>query len=227
MSVSDVIKKSILGSEVFKYSFTAESMVQFAISLLASLAMGAVIYYFYTKFYRGVVYNRSLAITLVGMTVLTTMVTLAISSNVVLSLGMVGALSIVRYRTAIKEPMDLLYIFWAITAGITIGANMYGLVILASLVLIAIVIFFNRQSSGGNVYIVVVHYSGDFIGDNILRAMGNAKFRIKSKTLRGENTEMAIEVFTKTQNMVFLEKLRAVNGVTDVTLIQYDGEYHD
>ena len=116
MSVQDIIKNSFL--ESFSNTFTLSSLVSMAIALLAALVFGLLIFLIYNKFYRGVVYNRSFAITLIGMTVMTAMVTLAISTNIVISLGMVGALSIVRYRTAVKEPLDLLYLFWAITTGI-------------------------------------------------------------------------------------------------------------
>ena len=227
MSVKDLIKKSVLELDMFKNSFTPEKILQRVIALGVALLMGLVICFIYNRFFRGVVYNRSFAVTLVGMTVLTCMVTLAISTNVVLSLGMVGALSIVRYRTAVKDPMDLLYMFWAITTGIAVGANMFALVLIAAIVMILVLLIFSRRSSKGQVYIVVLHYTGDLVGDNIVRAMGNTRFRVKSKTLRGESAEMAMEVFCKTQSMVFLEKLRAVEGVEDVTLIQYDGEYHD
>lgn len=121
MSVKDLIKKSVLELDMFKNSFTPEKILQMVIALGVALLMGLVICFIYNRFFRGVVYNRSFAVTLVGMTVLTCMVTLAISTNVVLSLGMVGALSIVRYRTAVKDPMDLLYMFWAITTGIAVG----------------------------------------------------------------------------------------------------------
>ena len=117
MSVQDVIKKSFLQSQ----SFMEQDMMRILLSLLLAIALGAIIYLVYQRFFSGVVYSRSFAMTLVGMTILTAMVTLAISSNVVISLGMVGALSIVRYRTAVKDPMDLLYLFWAITTGIKIG----------------------------------------------------------------------------------------------------------
>ena len=227
MSVKDLIKKSVLELDMFKNSFTPEKILQMVIALGVALLMGLVICFIYNRFFRGVVYNRSFAVTLVGMTVLTCMVTLAISTNVVLSLGMVGALSIVRYRTAVKDPMDQLYMFWAITTGIAVGANMFALVLIAAIVMILVLLIFSRRSSKGQVYIVVLHYTGDLVGDNIVRAMGNTRFRVKSKTLRGESAEMAMEVFCKTQSMVFLEKLRAVEGVEDVTLIQYDGEYHD
>ena len=119
MSVKDFIKKSVLEN------FSPYNVPQMAAALLAAVLLGALIYWVYQRFYAGVLFSRSFAMTLVGMSVLTCMVTLAISSNVVISLGMVGALSIVRFRTAVKDPLDLLYLFWAITAGITTGAGMY------------------------------------------------------------------------------------------------------
>lgn len=121
MSVQDMIKKSVLESGMFSQYDIPKILAALAVALI----LGSVIYLVYQKFYVGVIFSRSFAVTLVGMTVLTCMVTLAISSNIVISLGMVGALSIVRFRTAIKDPMDLLYLFWAITSGITAGAGMY------------------------------------------------------------------------------------------------------
>ena len=125
MSVQDMIKKSVLESGMFSQYDIPKILAALAVALI----LGSVIYLVYQKFYVGVIFSRSFAVTLVGMTVLTCMVTLAISSNIVISLGMVGALSIVRFRTAIKDPMDLLYLFWAITSGITAGAGMYALTV--------------------------------------------------------------------------------------------------
>lgn len=224
MSVNDIIKKSFL--ENFKQNFTWESVTDTLIALAVALIMGLIISFIYTKFFRGVVYSRTFSITLVGMCVLTCMVTLAISSNIVISLGMVGALSIVRYRTAVKEPLDLLYLFWAITTGITVGAKMYVLSGIAAVIMILILVLFNRRSIRGQVYIMVIHYVGEYAGDMVRRAMGSAKYRIKSKTVRKDASEMAIEVFTKGDSMAFVEKIRAIDNVLDVTLIQYDGEYH-
>ena len=135
MSVQDVIKKSVLESGVFDKFDVPGMLTALAIALL----LGGVIYLVYRKFYVGVIFSRSFAITLVGMTVLTCMVTLAISTNIVISLGMVGALSIVRFRTAVKDPMDLLYLFWAITTGITAGAGMYVLAVLAAVIMIVMI----------------------------------------------------------------------------------------
>ena len=222
MSVQDLIKKSILESGVFD----GVSITNAALGLLTALIMGAVIYFVYRKFYTGVIYSRSFAVTLVGMTVLTAMVTLAISTNIVISLGMVGALSIVRFRTAIKDPLDLLYLSWAITTGITAGAGMYVLVVVAAVVMTVMVVLFYHKQQKGRIYILVVHYTGDEAGDNVIRALGKIRYFIKSKTLRKEKTEMAIEVFCKNNDTFFMEKIRAIDGVEDSTLIQYNGEYH-
>ena len=222
MSVQDFIKKSILESGVFD----GVSLTGAILGLLTALIMGAVIYFVYRKFYTGVIYSRSFAITLVGMTILTAMVTLAISTNIVISLGMVGALSIVRFRTAVKDPLDLLYLFWAITTGITAGARMYVLVLIAAVVMTAMIIIFHSKQRNGKIYILVVHYTGDSAGDDVIRALGKIKYFVKSKTLRKDKTEMAIEVFCKNNDTFFMEKIREIDGVLDSTLIQYNGEYH-
>ena len=207
MSTKDFIKKSVLEN------FTQYSTPKLWVALLAALLMGVVIYLVYRRFYTGVVFSRSFAVTLVGMSVLTCMVTLAISTNVVISLGMVGALSIVRFRTAVKDPMDLLYLFWSITTGITTGAGMYLLALTAAVVMILMLLLF-------------YHYTGQRAGDDIVRAFGRNKYVVKSKTMRGDTVEMVAEVFCKDKELEFSDRLRAVPGVADVTLIQYNGEYH-
>lgn len=220
MSTKDFIKKSVLNA------FTQYDAPKLGVALATALIMGVLIYLVYRHFYTGVVYSRSFAVTLVGMCVLTCMVTLAISTNVVISLGMVGALSIVRFRTAIKDPMDLLYLFWSITTGITTGANMFALALISALVMFVMIVAFYHWQANGKVYIAVIHYTGTEAGDDIVRAFGRNKFFVKSKTMRGDKTEMAVEVFCKNQDMSFTDRIQAVAGVQDVTLIQYNGEYH-
>ena len=222
MSVKDMIKKSVLESGVFD-QYNIPSIL---VALVAALALGILIFLVYRRFYTGVIYSRTFAVTLVGMTVLTCMVTLAISTNVVISLGMVGALSIVRFRTAVKDPMDLLYLFWAITTGITSGAGMYVLALIAAAIMILMIILFYSRQQRGKIYIAVIHYSGDEAGDEVIRCFGKRKYFIKSKTMRKEKTEMAVEIFCKQADMDFMEKIRAIEHVDDVTLIQYNGEYH-
>lgn len=220
MSINDVLKNS------FVSSYTGDDLGQILLSLVVSIIMGAVIYLIYRQFFTGVVFSRSFAVTLVGMTILTCMVTLAISTNIVISLGMVGALSIVRYRTAIKDPMDLLYIFWAITTGITVGAGMYLLAMVAAVVMIALFYIFYRNQQAGKVYITVIHYHHDETEEKILQSFGKMKYFLKAKTVRKGLIELSVEVFCKDENLSFTDKIQALEDVDDVTLIQYNGEYH-
>ena len=220
MSTKDFIKKSVLEN------FSSYNPPQMAAALAMALLMGILIYLIYRRYYAGVIYSRSFAVTLVGMAILTCMVTLAISTNVVISLGMVGALSIVRFRTAIKDPMDLLYLFWSITAGITTGAGMYLLALAASAVMLMMIVLFYHRQEKGRIYVAVIHYRGQKAGDEIVRAFGRNHFVVKSKTLRGAQVEMAAEVFCRDAEMAFAEQLRSIDGVEDATLIQYNGEYH-
>ncbi len=222
MSVKDVIKKSILNSE----NYTSFDVGKITLTLLIAVLLGVIIYMIYKKFYAGVIYSRSFAVTLVGMTVMTTMITLAISTNVVISLGMVGALSIVRFRTAIKDPMDLLYLFWAISSGITVGAGMYVLALIVALIMYVLIWIFYARQNRDQIYMAVIHYTGDSTGDAILRELHKTKFYIKSRTFRGSNTELAVEVNVKNNNLFFEEKIRNLENVQDITLIQYNGEYH-
>ena len=190
MSVKDMIKKSVLESGVFD-QYNISSIL---VALVAALALGILIFLVYRRFYTGVIYSRTFAVTLVGMTVLTCMVTLAISTNVVISLGMVGALSIVRFRTAVKDPMDLLYLFWAITTGITSGAGMYVLALIAAAIMILMIILFYSRQQRGKIYIAVIHYSGDEAGDEVIRCFGKRKYFIKSKTFLLDLTITALNI---------------------------------
>ena len=213
MSVKDFIKKSVLEN------FSPYNVPQMAAALLAAVLLGALIYWVYQRFYAGVLFSRSFAMTLVGMSVLTCMVTLAISSNVVISLGM-------RFRTAVKDPLDLLYLFWAITAGITTGAGMYLLAASASAVMIGVLALLSRWQTAGRIYVAVLHYQGEKPGDEIVRALGRNRYAVKSKTLRGEAVEMAVEVCCRDDVRDVTDRLQEIEGVEDVTMIQYNGEYH-
>lgn len=226
MSIRDVIKKSVLESDMYNQAISLSTILTMTVDLLSALVMGLLIYAVYKKFYKGVVFSRNYAITLVGMTVLTSMVTLAISTNIVISLGMVGALSIVRYRTAIKEPLDLMYMFWAITTGITIGASMYILAVTAFVIMFILVLCFSTKGASGYQYVLVVHYNGDTAGDNVERTLGKVKYTIRSKIMRGGNTELTIQVRCKNDNQSFVEHIRDIEGVSDAALIEFNGEYH-
>lgn len=222
MSVKDFIKSSILS----QFQTGSVDYAHIAVAIAAALLLGLFIYFIYSKFYGGVVYSRSFAITLVGMSVLTCMVTLAISTNVVISLGMVGSLSIIRYRTAVKSPLDLLYMFWAVTVGITVGAGLYFLAIIVSVVMFVIVLVFAVKPKTGCVYVAVIHYVGDTAEEEVMRALGRGKYSVKSKTMYKDRTELAVEIFCRSKQLASYEKLRDIEGVEDVTFVQYNGEYN-
>lgn len=222
MSVKDFIKNSVLSSDAYR-SYDVGSI---AISLIVALLLGILIFLVYKRFYAGIMFSKSFAVTLIGMCLLTCMVTLAISTNVVISLGMVGALSIVRFRTAIKDPMDLLYLFWSITTGITAGAGMYVLTLVSALIMIIMIAIFYNKSSAGKVYVAVIHYEGKETFDDIIRILGKSRYFVKSRTMRGDVTELAIEVNVKKDDLFFQEQIDKLENVKDITLIQYNGEYN-
>lgn len=226
MSVKDVIKKSVLESDMYNQAISAGTIFTMVVDLIAALIMGLLIYEVYKKFYKGVVFSRNYAVTLVGMTVLTSMVTLAISTNIVISLGMVGALSIVRYRTAIKEPLDLMYMFWAITTGIAIGASVYILAAAAFIIMLVFIMCAGRRTHAGHQYMLVAHYKGDAAGDKIIRELGKLKYSMRSRICRGDTTELTLQVRCKNDSQIFMENIRSIDGVNDVALLEFDGEYH-
>lgn len=226
MSVQDVIKKSVLESDAFNQAIDAGTIMTITLNMLAAVFVGIVISMIYKRFYNGVVYSRNYALTLVGMTILTCMVTLAISTNIVISLGMVGALSIVRYRTAIKEPIDLLYMFWAITSGITIGASMYILAAIGLVTMLAFIAVSYFAKGSCDAYVLVVQYEGKQTGDMVLRELSKKNPILKSKIMHGGMMEMTLQLSVRNNDTFFMEKIEKLEGVKNVTLVQYNGEYH-
>lgn len=226
MNIRDYFKNSVWESFVGGQGLTADFVTTAVIAMVLAVILGLCIYKIYGIYFGGVVFSSAFAVTLIGMTVLSCMLTLAISSNIVISLGMIGALSIVRYRTAIKDPMDLLYLFWAISVGITLGAGLYVLAIGTMVIMLFIVHLFYNRKKKGTIFILVAHYISQDAGDEIIRIIHKMKHQLKSKTIRGEVTELTMELVCRTDNTVFLEQIQAVEGVQDATLIQYNGEYH-
>ena len=225
MSVKAMIKKSILESDMYNQSISLSTLLTIIVDMTIALIIGILIYEIYKRYFLGVIYSRTFALTLVGMTILTCMVTLAISTNIVISLGMVGALSIVRYRTAIKEPLDIMYIFWAITMGITIGASMYLLAAVGMVFMLIIILIMHSRKDIGSSYIMIVHSKGD-VEKDVTSKLGNMSYTIKSKTVRQDNTELTIQLDCNEKKMEFADEIRGLGDVNDVTLIKYNGEYH-
>lgn len=194
--------------------------------LAVSLLLGLCIYAVYRRCFMGVVYDHSFAISLVIMAVLVSVIIVTISSNVMLSLGMVGALSIVRYRTAVKSPLDLMFLFWAITTGIAVGATYYYIGIVAFL-FVAVVFFVLRNVRGGSeTYMLVLECSADLpVEEEVRRALASYQTKVRSKVVRNNRAELTVEVLMKDDNMNVVNVISQIEGVDNVTMVQYRGSY--
>ena len=217
--------------DIFKSSFleniASVSLLDMAISLVLAFGVGMFIFLIYKKTFAGVMYSSSFGITLVALTMISTLVILAVTSNVVLSLGMVGALSIVRFRTAIKEPLDIAFLFWAIAVGIVLAAGMIPLAIFGSVVIGIILLVFANKKSHLNPYIVSLRCEDH---DSELAALEFLKKQvsrcvIKSKTVQKGAIELNAEIRMREDNTDFINLLSEMNGVTSAVLVSYNGEY--
>lgn len=218
-------------NDIFKSSFlenaTSFGVVDFVIAMALAFALGLFIFWVYRNTYNGVMYSASFGVSLMAMTMITTLVILAVTSNVVLSLGMVGALSIVRFRTAIKEPMDIAYLFWAIAAGIVLGAGLIPLAVFGSVFVGVILwIFVNRKTSD-RPYIMIINCSG---GEAEKLALAKVeefvkKQVLKSKTVSKGGIEMTLEVRLKGDDSQFVNEISEIEGVESAVLVSYNGDY--
>lgn len=218
-------------SDVFKSSFlenvTAVSGFDMVLGLLLAFALGLFIFFIYKKTYAGVMYSSSFGVTLVALTMITTLVILAVTSNVVLSLGMVGALSIVRFRTAIKEPMDIAFLFWAIAAGIVLAAGMIPLAVFGSVFIGIILLIFANHKDMSNPYIVVVSCDGHDSENKAVEYLKSQtkKCTVKSKSAKKGEVELNLEIRLKDDNTDFINALSDIAGVKSAVLVSYNGDY--
>lgn len=221
MTFQDIFKSSFLENVT---SFSALDMV---IALALAFVLGLFIFLVYKKTFNGVMYSAGFGVSLLGMTLITTLIILAVTSNIVLSLGMVGALSIVRFRTAIKEPMDIVFLFWAISAGIVLGAGLIPLAVFGSLFIGVILIIFVNKKSGDSPYILVVNCADDQAEQKVLDTVKTSvkKQVIKSKAVSQNGIELTIEVRLKSSETDFVNILGAIDGVSNTVLVSYNGEY--
>lgn len=193
-------------------------------AMLSSLVCGIIIYLVYRFCYRGVVYSDNFNILLVMITSITGFIIMTISSNVVLSLGMVGALSIVRFRTAIKDPLDIGFLFWAIASGITAGAGLYFVAVLGTVIIAVIYIVFSLLKKQKKNYLLIVHYD-ESAEQNVNAVLGGMKYRLKNKTQSGSGVELTIEIKVKNNDTTQLSRFKGIENVNSVTLLEYSGEY--
>ncbi len=218
-------------SDIFKSSFleniNAVNMVDMVLCILLSFAIGLFIFFIYRKTYQGVLYSSSFGVTLIALTMITSLVILAVTSNVVLSLGMVGALSLVRFRTAIKEPLDIAFLFWSIAVGIVLAAGMLPLALFGSLFIGVILLLFVNKKSHTNPYIILVTCTDKAAEDRAKELIGKntVKSVTKSKTARPGSIELNLDVRLKDDNTDFINELGALEGVQSAVLVSYNGEY--
>ncbi len=221
MSFQDIFKSSFLSN------IASISILDMVLSMALAFAIGMFIFLIYKKTFSGVMYSSSFGVTLVALTMISTLVILAVTSNVVLSLGMVGALSIVRFRTAIKEPLDIAFLFWSIAVGIVLAAGMIPLAVFGSVVIGIILLVFANKKSHVNPYIMVLHcnnHDSEVMATEFLKKQAS-RFAVKSKTVQKGLIELNIEVRLKDENTDFVNILSEMNGINSAVLVNYNGDY--
>lgn len=221
MTFNDIFKSSFLES------VTEFSVVDTLIGLAFALVIGLYIFMVYKKTLTGVLYSESFALTLVGLSCVTALVIMAVTSNVVLSLGMVGALSIVRFRAAIKEPIEIVFLFWAIAAGIVVGAGMIPLAVIGSAIIGLILIFFASRKTHDRPYILVLNCANEAAeaaARDLVKA-SSSRFVIKSKTVNAAGIELTAEVRVREAETAFVNRVNDLPDVTNASLVSYTGDY--
>ena len=218
-------------SDIFKSSFL-ESVKEFSavdtlIGMAFALVLGLFIFLIYRKTFAGVMYSTGFAMSLVGLSLVTTLVIMAVTSNVVLSLGMVGALSIVRFRAAIKEPMEIVFLFWSLAAGIVIGAGMIPLAVIGSIIIGVILLILSPRQSFIKSYLLIVNCADDKAEEKVRQVITDSvgKSIVRSKTVTDAGIELTTQIRIRDGSTDWVNRVKAVKGVSGVTLVTFNGEY--
>lgn len=215
-------------SDIFKKGFLQDTQTLttqgFIMSLLAAFLCAMIIYFVYRYFYKGVIYNNNFNILLVMTTLITCFIVLVISSNVVLSLGMVGALSIVRFRTAVKDPLDVGFLFWSVCAGITCGAGLYLISFTGTIFITLVYIFLVKVRSRQRAYLLIVKY-GQQAAAEVNRQLESVRKVLKNRTTMKDYTEITYEVKISTDNTSFVNSLSKIEGVESAVIVEFTGDY--
>lgn len=221
MSFTDVFKSSFLDS------LKEFSALDTLIAMVFALIIGLFIFVVYKKTFSGIMYSTGFAMSLIGLSLVTTLVIMAVTSNVVLSLGMVGALSIVRFRAAIKEPMEIVFLFWSLAAGIVIGAGMIPLAVIGSLIIGGVMVLFFNRKSHDTPYILIVDCADENAEKETAALIGSSvkKFVVKSKTVNAGGIELTAEIRVKSEATDFVNRINDIAGVSGATLVTYNGDY--
>ncbi len=221
MTFNDIFKSSFL------QNITEFSAVDTILGLAVALVLGLFIFMVYKKTLTGIMYSEGFGLTLIGLSLVTTLVIMAVTSNVVLSLGMVGALSIVRFRAAIKEPVEIVFLFWSLASGIVIGAGMIPLVVIGSAIIGVILLIFANRRVHNTPYILVLNCANEEAEKAALEIVKKscAHYVVKSKTIRPAGIELTTELRTRDAATDFVNRIAELQGVEDATLVSYNGEY--
>ena len=218
-------------SDIFKSNFlenvTSVTILDMFLALGLSFAIGLFIFLIYKKTYAGVMYSSTFGVTLIAMTMVSTFVILAVTSNVVLSLGMVGALSIVRFRTAIKEPVDIAFLFWSIAAGLGLAAGMIPLAVIGSIIIGIIILVFANRKAHVNPYIVVLQcedQESEQKATAFLQEHTN-RLNVKSKSVQKGAIELNLEIRLRDAKTDFMNEVAGLPGVRSAVLVSYNGDY--
>lgn len=220
LGLEDIIKKSILELE----NFANISLFNIIIGLFITLSVALFIFYIYKITFDGVVYSHSFNTSLVLLSLITSLVIMTISSNIVLSLGMVGALSIVRFRAAIKDPKDIVFMFWAIAAGIASGAGIYPIALGGSLFIGIVLIIMSKKKFEISTYLLIINYD-EYAKKDILSILNKLKYILKSKTVANGKIELTLELRKVGENTSYVETLSNIEGVDSAILVKYNGDY--
>ncbi len=219
-------------SDVFRSDFlnklSTVSVTDCLITLAISFAIGLFVYFIYSKTFAGVVYSGTFNMSLISMTMITALVCMGIASNAVLSLGMVGALSIVRFRSAIKDPIDIVFIFWAITEGILCGAGLITLALVGAPVIGGLLFVFSARRDFSEPYLFIVRFDSAQAERNVMSLVKKSvkRCRVKSKTMTGSTgMELILELRLKNDNSDFIRQVNAIPDVTYTSLVSYDGNF--
>lgn len=222
MTINDIFKNDFI-----EQTTGALSLLEMSLTLLIALALGLGIFWIYRKTFQGVMYSKTFNTSLVVLSLISATVIVGVTNNLVLSLGMVGALSIVRFRTSIKDPMDVVYMFWSIGSGIIAGAGLYVLALVSFLLIAAVQIAFSSLHIKMESFLLIVNY-GDETDESKLLGMIQkqaGKLKLKSKTKVPGNTEMTMELKMKTDDSQVVGVIQKLQGVKSVALLSYDGDY--
>lgn len=218
--------------QIFNFSYLDRaatfSIPDILAALLISFAVGLFIFFVYTRTFKGVMYSSSFGISLIAMNMLICLIILTVSTNLMIGLGMIGALSIIRFRTVVKEPLDLVYLFWSITGGIIVGAGLIPMAVIGSVIIGLMMFIFVNRKTNDTPYVVVISCSDEKAEEQSLDLLNShtKKNIVKAKSVSKKGVELTVEVRLREASSQFVNALLAIEGVHNATLVSYNGEYY-